>query len=367
MRTLFQIIGLLCILFLVVMAYGSLTMPAQPATINASKYLVRIDQNDRNQYASTQEYKKWSASACSSASLAELFNAYGGRHTISDVLKVEARIGAISAEQGLLRPEGIDQTASKFGFKTATLQDASLDKILAIANDGTPVLVNFPPATWTGGHFLVVLGSSVIKDVSYVHLADSSKLNMQYMTSDRFQHYWRGFAKVVTPENNNPLVLNANNNTSSVVGSPTISAAFINTVLATFHSPASGKGQALYDLGVKYGIDPAFALAFFQHESGFGMQGEARKTLSLGNLRCINDRPCVDQDRGGYAQFYSWEDGFECWYQLIRNVYVDRWQLSTVESILQKYAPSADNNDPASYANSVKSSVAIWRAGKVAA
>src|SRR5579859_6595526 len=87
----------------------------------------------------------------------------------------------------------------------------------------------------------------------------------------------------------------------SVAGSPTVSAAFINWVLAAYHSPAAGKGQALYDLGVKYGIDPVYALAFFWHESGFGTTGEATVTRSLGNERCIQDRPCIDRNRGGYA------------------------------------------------------------------
>src|SRR6476620_9551319 len=41
-------------------------------------------------------------------------------------------------------------------------------------------------------------------------------------------------------------------------GNPTISADFINNVLAHYDSPASGKGQALYDDGVKYDIDPAY-------------------------------------------------------------------------------------------------------------
>src|SRR5579884_2650214 len=44
----------------------------------------------------------------------------------------------------------------------------------------------------------------------------------------------------------------------SVVGPPTVDAQFINRVLEHYHSPASGKGQALYDDGVKYNIDPAF-------------------------------------------------------------------------------------------------------------
>ncbi len=152
----------------------------------------------------------------------------------------------------------------------------------------------------------------------------------------------------------------------SVLGPPTVTPDFINKVLASYGSPAAGKGQALYDLGIKYGIDPVFALAFFMHESTFGTRGEAAKTMSLGNLRCINSRPCVDQSiGGGYAQMNSWEDGFEVWYQLIRNLYVTDWGANTVDLIIPHYAPSSDNNNEAAYINSVKTEVATWRAGTV--
>jgi len=152
----------------------------------------------------------------------------------------------------------------------------------------------------------------------------------------------------------------------SVLGAPTVSAAFINKVLASYGSPAAGKGQALYDLGVKYGIDPVFALAFFMHESTFGTRGEATKTMSLGNLRCIKTRPCADPNiGGGYAQMKSWEDGFEVWYQLISNLYVADWGANTVDLIIPHYAPSADNNNEAAYISSLKSSVSTWRAGIV--
>jgi hypothetical protein len=149
----------------------------------------------------------------------------------------------------------------------------------------------------------------------------------------------------------------------SVLGKPTITADFINRVLAAYHSPAAGKGQALYDLGVQYGIDPAFALAFFQHESTFGTQGEARTTLSLGNLRCIPDHPCVDQDRGGYAQMASWEDGFKTWYALIRNYYVGQRGFDTIEKIIPTYAPNADNNNEQGYIRALKHSIDTWHAG----
>jgi hypothetical protein len=149
----------------------------------------------------------------------------------------------------------------------------------------------------------------------------------------------------------------------AVLGKPTISADFINQVLASYNSPAAGKGQDMYDLGVKYGIDPVFALAFFMHESLFGTTGEARATLSLGNLRCIPTRPCIDQNRGGYAQMNSWVDGFEQWYKLIRNLYVAQWGLVTVDKIIPTYAPNSDHNNETAYIASLKHEIDTWHAG----
>ena len=149
----------------------------------------------------------------------------------------------------------------------------------------------------------------------------------------------------------------------SVLGKPTIGADFINQVLASYNSPAAGKGQTLYNLGVKYGIDPVIALAFFMHESLFGTTGEARATLSLGNSRCIPTRPCIDQDRGGYAQMYSWEDGFDQFYKLIRNLYVAQWGLVTVDQIIPTYAPNSDGNNEKEYIAALKHEIDTWRAG----
>lgn len=144
-----------------------------------------------------------------------------------------------------------------------------------------------------------------------------------------------------------------------VLGKPSINVDFINQVLASYNSPAAGKGQSLYDLGVKYGIDPAFALAFFMHESTFGTAGEARLSLSLGNLRCIPNFKCQD----GYAWFNSWEDGFEAWYKLIRNLYVAQWGLVTVDQIIPRYAPNSDNNNETVYISSLKHYLDTWHAG----
>lgn len=145
----------------------------------------------------------------------------------------------------------------------------------------------------------------------------------------------------------------------SVLGKPTLTVDFINQVLASYNSPAAGKGQTLYDLGVKYGIDPAFALAFFMHESTFGTQGEARSSLSLGNIRCIPNFRCKDN----FAWFNTWEDGFAAWYELIRNLYVAQLGLTTVDKIIPTYAPTSDHNNEAGYIAALKHYLDTWHAG----
>ncbi len=146
----------------------------------------------------------------------------------------------------------------------------------------------------------------------------------------------------------------------SVEGKPSLSAAFVDKVLAAANSRAAGTGQALYDLSKKYGIDDAYALAFFQHESTFGTGGVARATLSLGNIRCSDGYQCIE----GYRAYSSWIAGYEDWYRLIRTLYISQWHLSTVEQIVPKYAPSSEN-DVAGYIAAVLKDVSTWRAGNL--
>jgi len=152
----------------------------------------------------------------------------------------------------------------------------------------------------------------------------------------------------------------------SVVGPNSLSVGFMNQVLAYYHSPAAGKAQALYDEGVKYGLDSAYALAFFMHESSFGTTGVARVTLSLSNMRCVPQFPCLNEN-GGYAIFKSWEQGFEEWFKLIRNLYVAIWGRVTVDQIIPKYAPNSDGNNEAGYIATLKHTISTWRAGIIPA
>ena len=155
----------------------------------------------------------------------------------------------------------------------------------------------------------------------------------------------------------------------SVVGPNSLSVAFMNQVLAYYHSPAAGKAQALWDDGVKYGLDSAYALAFFMHESSFGTTGVARVTLSLSNMRCVPQYRCLNQsgNDGGYAIFDTWEQSFEAWFKLIRDLYVGYWGRITVDQIIPKYAPNSDGNNEAEYIASLKRTIDTWRSGVIQA
>ena len=131
-----------------------------------------------------------------------------------------------------------------------------------------------------------------------------------------------------------------------------LSVTFINRVLAAYHSPAAGKGAALYALGVKYGIDPAFALAFFLPRIDDGYEGRGKYdalawqfTLYPGCGLCEYVGQQCQAHQSCYAAFPTWEAGFEAWYKLIRDLYVRAWGLTTVDEIIPRYAPTADHND----------------------
>ena len=187
-----------------IMCYGNSPSTAQSSTqssqfnpqFNASKSLVRLSQLDPTQYVSNQEFSTWAYSACSTTSLTEVLDAYGRHFRIADVLKVEASIGEITPQLGLLDEAGIQQTAAQFGFKTTWGHNLSLDQIIAIANQGRPVIVSFPPDRYAGGHLLVVTGGNS----SIVKLADSSLWNRQSLSRAQFLQWWEGFYAIVTPK-----------------------------------------------------------------------------------------------------------------------------------------------------------------------
>jgi hypothetical protein len=145
---------------------------------------------------------------------------------------------------------------------------------------------------------------------------------------------------------------------------PSISTAQIDSILASYGSPAMGQGQAFYDLGVRYGIDPAYALAWFIHESSAGtnplwdgIKPDGSTTHDIGNISCAGYPTCY----GRWRDYSDWAKGIEDWYALLTNEYFPRG-LTTVEAIVPVYAPSSDNNNVGAYVSAVNGMVEGWRA-----
>ena len=148
-----------------------------------------------------------------------------------------------------------------------------------------------------------------------------------------------------------------------VTGPPTLNGAQIESILATYRSPARGLGPTFYAAGVRYGIDPAYGLAFFVHESKAGTRGNAAINRSVGNLRAAPGEP----NFAGYRTYDTWEAGIDDWFSIIRRQYVDALGLRTVATIVPRYAAQQDPQDLASYIGDIQTLVGSWRGAGVAA
>ncbi|NNJ09879.1 hypothetical protein EKD04_006025 [Chloroflexales bacterium ZM16-3] len=144
---------------------------------------------------------------------------------------------------------------------------------------------------------------------------------------------------------------------------PSLTAQQIDAILASYGSPAAGTGAAWYNLGKKYGIDPAFAIAFFIHESSAGTNSQwaglkpgGASTHNVGNIICAGYATCY----GRFRDYASWDAGIEDWYRLIDVEYIQGRGTRTVQDIIPIYAPSFEN-DVQAYINSVTSMVDGWR------
>ncbi|MBK9714710.1 MAG: glucosaminidase domain-containing protein [Kouleothrix sp.] len=154
----------------------------------------------------------------------------------------------------------------------------------------------------------------------------------------------------------------------SLLGSPTITAEIVDAVLAEYGSPARGTGQIWIEQGQRYGIDPAYALAFFIHESSAGtnagwagLKPGGGSTHNIGNIICAGYATCF----GRFRDYASWDEGIEDWYKLISTEYIAGRSASTIERIIPIYAPASDNNDVPNYVQSVVNLVDGWRQGAI--
>jgi hypothetical protein len=153
----------------------------------------------------------------------------------------------------------------------------------------------------------------------------------------------------------------------SVVGEPSIDAAAIDTILSKYGSPAAGTGRSWVHLGRQYGIDPAYAVAFFIHESSAGtnpgwagMKPDGSTTHNVGNIICAGYSTCFNR----FRDYASWDEGIADWYKLISHEYVNGRGAASVEQIIPIYAPSFEN-DVDGYVQTVVMLVEGWRQGAI--
>jgi hypothetical protein len=148
---------------------------------------------------------------------------------------------------------------------------------------------------------------------------------------------------------------------SMIARSPTVSVSEIGRVLASVNSPILPYSGDVYAYGVKYGIDPVFALAFWMKES---------REASDGSVAAVDHNPgyteglAGDPRCGRWACWPTWPEGIAGWFHYMRVFFVDRG-IVTVESILPIYAPSSENNT-SGYIAFVNHWVAVWRAESAA-
>ena len=144
---------------------------------------------------------------------------------------------------------------------------------------------------------------------------------------------------------------------------PSLTANQIDRILTAYGSPATGTGAVWYNLGLKYGIDPAFAIAFFVHESAAGtaeawagQKPDGGTTHNIGNIICAGYAACY----GRFRDYASWSEGIEDWYRLIDTEYLRGRDHQTVADIIPVYAPSVEN-DVQGYIRVVQALVDEWR------
>jgi hypothetical protein len=143
--------------------------------------------------------------------------------------------------------------------------------------------------------------------------------------------------------------------------SPSLTPQQIDEILHSYQSPATGTGESWYRLGVQYGIDPAFALAFFVHESTAGTHAnwighkpDGTTTHNIGNIICAGYETCYRS----YRDYPSWQTGIEDWYRLIDSEYIQRRGLNTIADVIPIYAPPRATPD---YIASLEYMVDAWR------
>ncbi|HEX5501124.1 MAG TPA: peptidoglycan recognition family protein [Thermomicrobiales bacterium] len=153
-----------------------------------------------------------------------------------------------------------------------------------------------------------------------------------------------------------------------IAGPSRMSRAAFEQVLVAAGSPAAPEAGAMYDALVAAGVRAEILLAFFRHESQYGKLGICHDydTRNPGNVRSPEQPGAgaiIDTRGGPFTKYPTWAAGARDWAARLLGPKYAGSGLTTVRQVIPKYAPSSDNNQPASYIRAVLDSVTGWAAG----
>lgn len=164
------------------------------------------------------------------------------------------------------------------------------------------------------------------------------------------------------PQNHDPF---------PVIGPPTISLQVFGDWLKYRQSPILAERPVadFYNACIDAGVNPAIALAFFDHENKCGTAGVALAARNWGSMRprtwmkrnVLPDYHATGpngEDYGMFAQYRAWYDGLLDWLQKMK---MAPYAGLSVEQITPIYAPKSDRNDPAAYAKDVLTLAGQWQ------
>jgi hypothetical protein len=139
----------------------------------------------------------------------------------------------------------------------------------------------------------------------------------------------------------------------TILAKPRIHEDTFRGILRRHDSPAAAEAHDAYAEIVAHGVDPALALAVFQHESSFGRAGAAVPHRNWGNLR----HSPFFKSEAGFVCYPTWHDGAGDTARLLaiygRNLIRPRRTTCTARTFPHVWAPSSDGNAPTRYGRAI--------------
>lgn len=126
----------------------------------------------------------------------------------------------------------------------------------------------------------------------------------------------------------------------SVVGEPSLTAAYVDTIFQRVGSPMVSTGKAVEAAAQKQHIDNAFALAVWWVETNDGAAGVGLADNNPGSVRGSVGYPSAYD---GYTVYPSFTDAVNYWFSMMKKVYINRG-LTTVSTIAGPYVGTSTSN-----------------------